>query len=62
MTKGSHLYESHQTLPRKVKPSPIETLQKTASASRLNCWLQRRLKFFFRFVQGIAKPPAVSAW
>ena len=36
--------------------SQIETLQKTVSASRLNCWLGCRLKFFFRYVQQIAKP------
>ena len=37
--------------------NPIETLQKTVCASRLNCWLQCRLKFFFRYVQQIPKPP-----
>ncbi len=40
-----------------TKHDPIETLQKTVSASRLNCWLSCRLKFFFRYVQEIAKPP-----
>ena len=40
--------------------SPIETLQKTVSASRLNCWLGCRLKFFFRYVQQIAKPKTAS--
>jgi hypothetical protein len=40
-----------------TKANPIETLQKTVSASRLNCWLSCRLKFFFRYVQEIAKPP-----
>jgi hypothetical protein len=38
------------------KANPIETLQKTVSASRLNCWLQCRLKFFFRYVEQITKP------
>jgi putative RecB family exonuclease len=38
-----------------VEPSPIEKLQKTVSASRLNCWLQCRLKFFFRYVLKIKK-------
>jgi hypothetical protein len=33
------------------KANPIETLQKTVSASRLNTWLQCRLKFYFRYVQ-----------
>lgn len=41
----------------KAKVNPIETLQKTVSASRLNCWLACRLKFFFRYVQQITKPP-----
>ena len=38
------------------EPVPISTLQKTVSASRLNCWLQCRLKFFFRYVLKITKP------
>jgi CRISPR/Cas system-associated exonuclease Cas4 (RecB family) len=42
------------------EPNPIEILQKTISASRLNCWLQCRLKFFFRYVQEIRKPPTPS--
>lgn len=42
------------------KVNPIEALQKTVSASRLNCWLQCRLKFFFRYVQQISKPPTAS--
>jgi len=40
--------------------NPIETLQKTVSASRLNTWLQCRLKFFFRYVQQISKPKTPS--
>src|SRR5258708_2332318 len=40
-----------------AKPNPIETLQKTVSASRLICWSQCRLKFFFRYVQQIPKRP-----
>jgi hypothetical protein len=40
-----------------TKANPIEALQKTVSASRLNCWLQCRLKFFFRYVEQITKPP-----
>src|SRR5271169_3328067 len=39
-----------------VEPAPIEKLKKTVSASRLNCWLQCRLKFFFRYVLKISKP------
>ena len=44
----------------KPKPNPIETLQKTVSASRLNTWLQCRLKFYFRYVQQISKPKTAS--
>jgi CRISPR/Cas system-associated exonuclease Cas4 (RecB family) len=43
--------------PPVTKANPIETLQKTISASRLNCWLSCRLKFYFRYVQEIVKPP-----
>ena len=28
----------------------ISSLQQSVSASRLNCWLQCRLKFYFRYV------------
>jgi len=42
------------------KANPIETLQKTVSASRLNCFLTCRLKFFFRYVEQIVKPPTPS--
>ena len=34
----------------------IEALQTTLSASRLNCFLSCRLRFFFRYVQQIQKP------
>lgn len=38
-------------------PAPIDTrLKDTVSASRLNCWLQCRLKFYFRYVLKIPKP------
>ncbi len=40
-----------------TKANPLENLRKTISASRLNCWLSCRLKFFFRYVQEITKPP-----
>ena len=43
--------------PRVGKLNPIEALKQTVSASRLNCWLACRLKFFFRYVQQIHKPP-----
>ena len=42
------------------RPSPIQSLQKSVSASRLSCWLQCRLKFFFRYVQQISKPKTAS--
>ena len=42
--------------PATPKANPIETLQKTVSASRLTTFLQCRLKFFFRYVQQISKP------
>jgi hypothetical protein len=50
----------HSPAQPKAKVSPVETLRKTVSASRLNCWLQCRLKFFFRYVQQIRKPPTPS--
>jgi putative RecB family exonuclease len=46
--------------PKIIKPNPIQTLQKTVSASRLNTWLSCRLKFFFRYVQQISKPKTPS--
>ena len=41
----------HSSAQATPKANPIETVQKTVSASRLNCWLQWRLKFYFRYVQ-----------
>ena len=41
-------------------PSParsLEDLQKTVSATRLNTWLQCRLKFYFRYVAQVRKRP-----
>ena len=46
--------------PAQPKANPIETLQRTVSASRLNTFLQCRLKFFFRYVQQIRKPKTPS--
>jgi len=43
-----------------IEPAPIEKLKKTISASRLNCWLQCRLKFFFRYVLKITKPKTAA--
>jgi putative RecB family exonuclease len=39
-----------------VTPTPTEELLTTISASRLNLWLQCRLKFFFRYVLKLEKP------
>ena len=44
----------------KVEPRPIEVLKQTVSASRLNCWLQCRLKFFFRYVLKLTKPKTAA--
>jgi hypothetical protein len=38
----------------------IEELQRTVSASRLNCWLQCRLKFYFRYVLKLGKPKTAA--
>ena len=38
------------------EPASVEKLKRTVSASRLNCWLQCRLKFYFRYVLKITKP------
>jgi putative RecB family exonuclease len=37
------------------KPTRIEQLQQSTSATRLICWLQCRLKFYFRYVLQIKK-------
>lgn len=45
-------------------PAPVpdrrKELLETVSASRLSLWLQCRLRFFFRYVQQIQKPPTPS--
>jgi len=46
--------------PPQAKVNPIQTLQKSVSASRLNTWLQCRLKFYFRYIQQIPKPKTPS--
>src|SRR4051812_46807663 len=38
-------------------PRSLEDLQKTVSATRLNTWLQCRLKFYFRYVAQVKKRP-----
>ena len=43
-----------------VAPAPLERLKQTVSASRLNCWLQCRLKFYFRYVLKLAKPKTAA--
>jgi len=39
------------------QPRTKEELLETISASRLGTWLSCRLKFFFRYLSGICKPP-----
>ena len=41
-------------------PNRIEELQKAVSASRLNCWLQCRLKFHFRYILKLTKPKTAA--
>src|SRR5579859_2308547 len=47
--------------PRRISPlkspSRVEELQKTISASRLGVWQQCRLKFYFKYVLKLEKPP-----
>ena len=38
----------------------LEYLQKTISASRLGLFLQCRLKFYFRYIEQVQKPPTPS--
>ena len=38
----------------------LQELQETVSATRLNCWLQCRLKFYFRYVLRLRKPSTAS--
>jgi len=44
-----------------VAPLPeadtLDQLKQTVSASRLSCWFQCRLKFYFRYVLKLTKPP-----
>src|SRR5580704_7459449 len=43
-----------------MRQNPVTGLKKTVSASRLNCWLQCRLKFYFRYVLQITKPKTAT--
>ena len=43
-----------------VEPAPLDKLKRTVSASRLNCWLQCRLKFYFRYVLKLTKPKTTA--
>jgi hypothetical protein len=43
-----------------AEPAPLEKLKRTVSASRLNCWLQCRLKFYFRYVLKLTKPKTAA--
>jgi len=50
---------SEGKVPAKSKePGMDPRLLDTVSASRLLCWLQCRLKFYFRYVLAIQKPPS----
>jgi len=40
----------------------LDVLQETVSASRLNCWQQCRLKFWFRYVLRLVKPSAPALY
>jgi CRISPR/Cas system-associated exonuclease Cas4 (RecB family) len=42
---------------KKQPEAPRDYLQKTISASRLGLWLTCRLKFYFRYIAKIQKPP-----
>ena len=42
------------------KPRSLEELTQTVSASRLSTWQRCRLQFFFKYVEGITKPPTPS--
>ena len=46
--------------PTAAGPYRIGELQQTISASRLNAWLGCRLKFYFRYVLQLKKPPTAS--
>ena len=48
------------TLKLTPRPDPIVELQRTISASRLGCWQQCRLKFYFRYVLRLSKRPTPS--
>lgn len=43
-------------VPEPSQAERIHALSKTISASRLSCWLQCRLKFWFRYVEKLTKP------
>jgi CRISPR/Cas system-associated exonuclease Cas4 (RecB family) len=43
--------------PPQTQRQKVDVLQKTVSASRLSCWLGCRLKFYFRYVLQLTKPP-----
>lgn len=43
-----------------AEANPLDKLKRTVSASRLNCWLQCRLKFYFRYVLKLTKPKTAA--
>ena len=44
------------------KPRSLDELRATVSASRLNTWLGCRLKFYFSYVLGLAKPRTAALY
>ncbi len=55
--------DSHVQVASPSEPKrSLEELQKTVAASRLNGWLQCRLKFFFRYVLQIARPTSAALY
>jgi CRISPR/Cas system-associated exonuclease Cas4 (RecB family) len=50
----------HSPAQPNAKPNPIEALMQTVSASRLNCWLNCRLKFYFRYIEKVRKSPTAA--
>jgi len=46
--------------PKRTEAEIIASLQNTVSASRLNTFLQCRLKFYFRYVQELKKPKTAA--
>jgi len=52
--------ESKSALPAISREALLDQLTQTVSASRLGCWQQCRLKFYFRYVLKLLKSPTGS--